>query len=462
MPHPKQKYDLIVIGAGSGGCATAKVSAEKGLSVLLIDKRKKKDIGSKLTFDTLPDYTFKALDIPVPEGDELDIRMRKLKVFSPNKKYCFEAELDAYLIHRRLFGQRLLKYALDAGCELLAETEVIEPIIVDNYIVGVKCKSASGATEEFRSEVVCDASGFPAVVREKTPEEVYHSEKLLPEDTVVCYREVRDLIGQCEYTPPADYPGWYCYLQHRGYFWVVPEEKGKTNVGCGIPIFSDHRDPEKVTIDFCESHPQIFGDSVYAKGTGPTPYIPMRACQPELVGNGLMLVGDAGYQVSTNSGFGVPGSIVAGKIAAEVAAKAIKAGNVSREGLWEYNVLYKRGLGSVRPFADGIRLLVQNSSHEDIDILLKTGLMGPKEFSALWADRTFDYSLFELLGKFFRSLLHLKLLWKLRSVIKICKSLEKLYKAFPEDINAFDSWKEERRTLYEKLFSTLNINRGLS
>ena len=71
--------------------------------------------------------------------------------------------------------------------------------------------------------------------------------------------------------------------------------------------------------------------------------------------------------------------MAAGKIAAEVAAKAIKAGNVSREGLWEYNVLYKRGLGSVRPFADGIRLLVQNISHEDIDILCGKDEQSKKE-----------------------------------------------------------------------------------
>ena len=90
----KDVYDLIVVGAGSGGCATAKVAAEQGLKVLMIDKRKKDDIGDKLTFDTIPAYTFDALGIPVPEGDELDMRMLKLKVFSPNRKHSFEADLD--------------------------------------------------------------------------------------------------------------------------------------------------------------------------------------------------------------------------------------------------------------------------------------------------------------------------------------------------------------------------------
>jgi len=458
----KEKYNLIVVGAGSGGCAIAKVASEKGLKVLLIDKRKKDDIGDKLTFDTIPTYVFKEVGIPVPEGEELDFRMTKLKVFSPNKKHHFEADVDAYLIHRGHLGQRLLGYAKDAGCDLLAETEAIEPLIENDFIVGVKCKLADGSNKEFRSEATCDASGFEAVIRNKLPHEVYHNEKLLPEDTVVCYREVRDLIGNSEYTPSADYPGWYCYLQNRGYFWVVPEEKGKTNVGCGLPLFPGHLDPVKVTIEFCESNPQIFGDKVYAKGTGPTPFIPVRADQPELVGNGFVLVGDSGYQVSTNSAYGVPASLIAGKIAAEIVAKAIKEGDVSREGLWKYNVLWKRGPGSFRAFADGIRLLIQNMTHEDVNILVKTRMMGPKEFSAIWSDRTFDYNVSEMVRKFFNSLPHLKFLLKVYSVFLICKKLNKLYKNFPEDIRGFNSWMDERKKIYDKLFKIINAKRGTS
>ena len=363
-------YDLIVAGAGSGGCATAKVAAEQGLKVLLIDKRKKDDIGDKLTFDTIPAYTFEALGIPVPEGDELDIRMLKLKVFPPNRKCSFEANLDGYLAHRRLLGQRLLKYALDAGCTLLPETEVIDPIVEGNFITGVRCKDPKGTVVQYRSKIVVDASGIFAVVRDKLPHSVYHNEGMIPEDTVMTYREIRDLKGNSEIIPPNDYPGWYCTLENRGYFWIVPEDNGKTNIGCGLPMFTGHPDPVKVTKEFCDAHTDKIGEEIYAKGTGPTPYLPMRPCQPELVGNGFMLVGDSGYQVSTNSGFGVPGSVIAGKIAAEVAASAIRKGDVGRECLWEYNVRYKRGFGSSRPFADAIRIFVQNLSHDDLNALV--------------------------------------------------------------------------------------------
>lgn len=178
------------------------------------------------------------------------------------------------------------------------------------------------------------------------------------------------------------------YLQNRGYFWIVPEDKNKTNIGCGLSKFPGYPDPVKVTLDFCNAHPDKIGAKMYAKGTGPTPNLPMRPCQPELVGNGFMLVGDTGYQVCTNSGFGVPGSVIAGKIAAEVAASAIRKGDVSRKSLWKYNIQYKRGFGSSRPSADAFRIFILNLPHEEIDVLVETGLLGTKEFSALWSDRT--------------------------------------------------------------------------
>lgn len=458
----KERYDIIVVGAGSGGCATAKVAAEQGLKVLLLDKRKIDDIGDKLSFDTIPAYAFKELGIPVPEGEELDIRMLKLKVFSPDRKHFFEADLDGYLSHRRLLGQRLLRYALNAECTLLPETEVVDPILERGFITGVRCKDSKGEVIEFRSKVVVDASGIVAVVRDKLPHAVYHNEGMIPEDTVICYREIRDLIGSSDYIPPNDYPGWYCILQNRGYFWIVPEDKTKTNIGIGLHTFPNHPDPVKVTQDFCAAHKDKIGEDVYARGTGPTPYLPMRPCQPELVGNGFMLVGDAGYQVSTNSGFGVPGSVIAGKIAAAVAASAIRKGDVSRKALWDYNVQYKRGFGSSRPFADAFRIFFQNLSHEELNVLVASDLLGSTEFSALWSDKTFTYSVQELVKKFMQGKKHMGLFVKVSFVFLTAKLLEKLYKKFPSSLDGFNGWMLKRTLLYAFLFKVLGIKRGIA
>jgi len=460
----KDSYDLIVVGAGSGGCATAKVAAEQGLKVLLIDKRKKEEIGDKLTFDTILPNAFTTLGIPFPEGKEFDMKMTKLRVFSPNRRYFFDAFIDATLTHRHLLGQRLLKCALDAGTELMPDVDVTGPVIKDGFVVGVQYKASDGNTAEVRAKVVCDSSGIRAVVRDKLPKEIYNGEKLVREDTVVTYREVRDLLGTCFHSPDHDFPGWYCTLQNHGYFWVVPENKTQANIGCGIPMFADNPTPEKLTEDYLNEteHIALYGKTAYAKGTGPTPRIPMRADQPILVANGLVLVGEAGWQVATNSGFGVQGSIVAGKLAAETIADAIRNGDVSKKGLWKYNVAWKREQGAIRAFADGIRFLVQSFTHDELNILIRTKVLGGQEFGNLWSDRTFRYSFKDMVVKFFCGIGHIPLLLKLFSAYRLCVKLEEIYRAFPDTVEGFEAWNDKRKATYKELFQVANIKRELS
>ena len=458
-----KKYDLIVVGAGSGGCAISKVAAEKGLSVLLLDMRKKEEIGLKLMYDTIRPAAFTTLNIPFPEGKEFDMSMTTLRVFSPNRKYFFDAHVEGTLSYRHYLGQRLLDYALKAGTELVSEAEVKEAIIKDGYVVGVKY-SHEGKDIEAYAKVVCDASGVRAVVRDKLPEEIYQKEKLIMEDTVMAYREIHDLLKPCFYSPDHDFKGWYCTLRNRGYFWVVPQAKTQADIGCGIPMFKENPTPEKITEDYVAepANAELYGKKIYAKGTGPTPKIAMRADQPLLVANGFVVVGEAAWQVSTNSGFGVHGSIIAAKLAAETIAEAIDKGDVSKEGLWKYNVDWKRTEGATRAFADGIRILIQNTTEDDLNTLIRCKVLGGKEFGDLWSDKSFRYNFGDMINKFFHGIGHISLLLRLFKSYKQAVKIEKLYKAFPEEASGFDEWNNKRKATYQKLFDILKLDRKLS
>ncbi|MCK4474310.1 FAD-binding protein, partial [Candidatus Bathyarchaeota archaeon] len=43
-----EKYDVIVVGAGTAGCLAAKTTAEAGLKVCLMERKKSKEIGEKI------------------------------------------------------------------------------------------------------------------------------------------------------------------------------------------------------------------------------------------------------------------------------------------------------------------------------------------------------------------------------------------------------------------------------
>jgi len=53
MENLDKNFDVIVVGAGTGGSIAARFVAEKGLRVCLIDRKDKKDIGNKICGDAV-------------------------------------------------------------------------------------------------------------------------------------------------------------------------------------------------------------------------------------------------------------------------------------------------------------------------------------------------------------------------------------------------------------------------
>ncbi|MEM1559760.1 MAG: FAD-dependent oxidoreductase, partial [Candidatus Bathyarchaeia archaeon] len=41
-------YDVVIVGAGTGGCSTALFTAKNGLKVCILDVKKEEDIGRKV------------------------------------------------------------------------------------------------------------------------------------------------------------------------------------------------------------------------------------------------------------------------------------------------------------------------------------------------------------------------------------------------------------------------------
>ena len=62
-----KRFDVIVVGAGTGGCVAAKTVAEAGLEVCLIDRKGKEDIGI-------------FLDLP---GERADLFLGGRRLFAP-------------------------------------------------------------------------------------------------------------------------------------------------------------------------------------------------------------------------------------------------------------------------------------------------------------------------------------------------------------------------------------------
>ncbi|MFW9822628.1 MAG: FAD-dependent oxidoreductase, partial [Candidatus Thorarchaeota archaeon] len=66
MEHIKNSFDVIVVGAGTGGTIAARFASKNGLNVCLIDRKPKSEIGNKICGDAVGNEIFGLLNINHP------------------------------------------------------------------------------------------------------------------------------------------------------------------------------------------------------------------------------------------------------------------------------------------------------------------------------------------------------------------------------------------------------------
>ncbi|MFX1514012.1 MAG: geranylgeranyl reductase family protein, partial [Promethearchaeota archaeon] len=341
------KFDVVVCGAGSAGCITAIMLTQKQqLNVALIDRKPHRKIGRKVCGDAIAEYHFKMvqkeLDIPFPRGEELQKTILGLDMYSPDQqgKVRLGSGHKGFIINRHLFGQRLLGYTLDAGVTVFDNTQVQDLILNNNQITGVIVKRKKDKkNEEIKAKVVVDATGVTGVLRKKlTPELASGIEvNISEEDLWYAYREIRLLKHNL---PEDEYLKIYFSKEFApgGYIWLFPrgdEENPSVNTGVGITSTSLPPSPKERFYQYVKRTPLFKESSLITSGAG---LIPIRRPNKSFVTNGLVLIGDAGWQVNPVNAGGLGTTLEAGIMAANAISKAIELDNLTPKGLWNYNV----------------------------------------------------------------------------------------------------------------------------
>jgi Dehydrogenases (flavoproteins) len=228
-----ERFDVIVVGAGTAGCLAAKTTAEAGLKVCMIERKRREEIGEKICGDALGEHHLKTVGLEKPQGAELEKRIEGVKVYSPNLETVFTIVYEdyvGYMLNRRLFGQWLLRKALDKGAILFDSTQCVEPIIEKSFVTGILARNLKiGRNIRLTGKVILDASGFLAVVRRKLPEEMGIENNVANEDVEACYREIRQLKEENEKTEYCEIylnqevtPGGYAWIFHKGGPYFIP------------------------------------------------------------------------------------------------------------------------------------------------------------------------------------------------------------------------------------------------
>lgn len=242
------QFDVVVIGAGPAGSATAYFLARGGLRVALLDKSdfpRDKTCGDGLTLraqsvlrsmevlDEVEEQAFPCYGVMVRNSDE---HVFRLNFSSP------DASLQRLMILPRLIlDELLLQHAIKAGAEFIPFAKVVN-IIEDrgDLVIDIGNKSPCKS----KLAVVCTGANTSLLRKigllKKTP-------------TInLAARAYFDNVEDLDDTITLFFDG----VQRPGYGWVFPTSAKSANIGCGV--FFDSGRPQTVHLqNLVESNPFI-------------------------------------------------------------------------------------------------------------------------------------------------------------------------------------------------------------
>jgi geranylgeranyl reductase family protein len=443
------KFDALVVGAGTAGCLAAKTIAESGLKVCLVERKRKEEIGEKVCGDALGEHHLKALGLEKPQGGELEKRIEGIRIYSPDQNTVFtiaHEDFVGYLLNRRLFGQWLLGKAVDNGAALMDSTQFLEPIREKGFVTGISVKDSRGKIMELKSRVVVDASGFMAVVRHKLPAEMSIEREVANEDVEACYREIRQLKQETENTK-------YCeiYLNQKvtpaGYTWIFPKGGAKVNAGLGICMRGKFPNPKKQFYKHILAKTLFEGSLLLNRGAW---FDPTRRPLDNMVGNGVVIVGDAACLVNPIHGGGIGPSMLGGYYAGQVIVEALEKGEPTQRALWPFNKKYMESYGKKQASLDVFRMLLIASNDADLNYGMGCKLLTENDVLKAGLGDDFHLNITETAKRVFRGLKRVRFLNKLRLTVSMMRQVKAHYDTYPDTSEDFEKWRLETMNLINR------------
>ncbi|MGI5874094.1 MAG: NAD(P)/FAD-dependent oxidoreductase [Bacillota bacterium] len=324
----KEKYDLIIIGAGPGGSAAA-LAAAKRCSVAVIERRER-------------------CGVPVQCGEYAPLLLKRLAPWESRfaaqylegfdgficGEKSFSRDAPGYVLRRSLYDGALAAAAADAGVDFFQPAKAVD-CTGNGVIIDV-----GGARRELKSSFLIGADGPRSLIRQWFG---LREQPLMP--AVQWSLTLASPLKRAEF-----------YFDPRfrwGYGWLFP--KGDTaNVGVAARTEPGERLTSLLSAfarRLVEAGRLRPGPPL-AKSGG---WIPVGGPDVTMIFPRCLFVGDAGGFAHPVSGSGIVNAVLTGRLAGEAVTAAL---NGSAEGIAGYDRAWRRLLG--RPLdraAENRRLL---------------------------------------------------------------------------------------------------------
>ena len=321
-------FDVIISGAGPSGSKCAEIVAKNGYKVALIerDTNWRKPCGGAVSNRIFKYY---------PKIRKLNFqRIYGISMYSAdyfNFQYSWKGIQDYSInVDRLEFDNTIRDTAIEAGAELFDKNMSYDFITKNKKKIGIKTKTSSG-TNQLLGKIIVIGDGMSSKLATKSGlrekwkiEEIYSAKCAIMEGENLLDKEIMNIF----------------FRSHKGYGWIFPLGDKKFNIGAGLSqemykqydvnkFFSDFlNDPHVKKLLPNPNYKEIW------KSNYPLPALGVK--EKCLIGDNLMIIGDAAGFVSPISGEGIHASIVSGQIAGETAVMALENENISKESLKKY------------------------------------------------------------------------------------------------------------------------------
>ncbi len=445
-------YDVIVIGGSTTGSWFARQTAQRGHSVLLLEKEERDNVSRQYDIVHMGKAEMEEFGLHIPEKTDSDFGFYfgGSPAYSPYGNYPKMSDNPAMVVglHKHEYIIKMQDLAREAGAEVLTGATFFE-LLKDEYgkVIGVKYITSEGEKEAY-GKLVADCSGIPSVARTKLPDSsTVENFGLTNKDlfyVVLYYIKYKDPSVN-----PNDYHGFF--LNYKS--WSAPsgDEHGAI---LGIGGSYGYEYAEAIFEDFKKNY-KIPEYTVEKVEKWVTPY--HRALY-SFVDDGFIAMGDSACLTKPNNGEGCTSSLVQGTIAVETIDKLLKNNEpLSRKNLWTINKQYieKQGIAfdSLRPMLYGFI----TPSYEEAEYLFSRDLLYCKKILASGgSDMELNAGdIAKIVGGIAKAVVTGKIkaskIGAMAKGISYSGKVTKLYKEFPENPDGYFGWKVKADALWEEI-----------
>jgi digeranylgeranylglycerophospholipid reductase len=347
----KNKYDIVVVGAGPAGSMAARFAAEQGVSVLMLEKDR--DVGYPVRCgEAVSKANLQEFITPDPKW--IAAVISKFSFNAPDgTEVILEFGEAGYVLERRIFDYELARTAADAGAEIVTRAYVNGLLFSNGKVTGVRYEY-QGEQKEIEAKVVIAADGVESRVGRWAGLKTY-----------IDFRDMESAVQITAANIPVQPDTLYFFFGQdyapNGYFWIFPKGNNKANIGLGISgIIGKKKSAQTFLNDFMNKfYPAAPVLTTIAGG------VPCSITLEKISAPGIMLAGDAGRQVNPLSGGGIASGMLGGSIAGRIAAEAVKMN--MPDHIMTYDKIWSKQRGRRHEVFDRIKNGIYNFSDENFN-----------------------------------------------------------------------------------------------